>query len=558
MASPVLFCAATSWIMDDWRYWLAMLLAIAAAASPLGRFLFHHAGRLLDRLAANRPIAIATVAAVSLGISIPFSILLGIPAPRLHDEFSQLLAADTFAHGRVTNPPHPLSAHFETIHVLQHPTYASKFPPAHALMMAIGIVTADLPIAGQWLAIAAACAAICWMLYAVLPPRWALFGGLLAIIHPQVLTWTQSYLGSGVPLAGGALVLGAFLRIINRPRLLDGLLLALGLSILANSRPYEGLLVSVPLAFAFLVWLIRTKPQTRRLAITRVILPCIAVMSLTFTAMAYYNWRITGSPLLSPYVLHERTYNRTPHFFFQALKPPIAYHENERAELHGQWEPAQWYRQRTFLGFAGAATDRVLAFITAWLHPLLLGLALVALPSLLKSNPLLRLICLLILIFVAGLLPLTWMLKPHYFTPAGGLVFLLLVACMQRLHETPSPLARATVRAIVAACIVATRFQAAYLYDDEIAGWQHWRINISQMLTAEYSDHLVIVRYLPGHDVHQEWVYNAADIDHARIVFAREMGREKDRELIDYYKTRRVWLLELGQIVRIIPYSQAP
>jgi hypothetical protein len=36
------------------------------------------------------------------------------------------------------------------------------------------------------------------------------------------------------------------------------------------------------------------------------------------------------------------------------------------------------------------------------------------------------------------------------------------------------------------------------------------------------------------------------------------MGREKDRELIDYYKTRRVWLLELGQIVRIIPYSQAP
>ena len=55
--------------------------------------------------------------------------------------------------------------------------------------------------------------------------------------------------------------------------------------------------------------------------------------------------------------------------------------------------------------------------------------------------------------------------------------------------------------------------------------------------------HLVIVHYSPSHDVHDEWVYNAADIDGANVVFAREMDPVSDRELVRYFKDRSVWTI---------------
>jgi hypothetical protein len=53
----------------------------------------------------------------------------------------------------------------------------------------------------------------------------------------------------------------------------------------------------------------------------------------------------------------------------------------------------------------------------------------------------------------------------------------------------------------------------------------------------------VIVRYQATHDFLEEWVYNEADIDGSKVVWARDMGAEKNRELIDYYKDRRVWMV---------------
>jgi hypothetical protein len=82
------------------------------------------------------------------------------------------------------------------------------------------------------------------------------------------------------------------------------------------------------------------------------------------------------------------------------------------------------------------------------------------------------------------------------------------------------------------------------------------RAGIIRRLTAAGGNHLVIVRYNRRHDVGDEWVYNAADIDRAPIVWAREMDPTSNRELFQYYGDRKVWLVEPDkQPVAVSPYS---
>jgi len=81
------------------------------------------------------------------------------------------------------------------------------------------------------------------------------------------------------------------------------------------------------------------------------------------------------------------------------------------------------------------------------------------------------------------------------------------------------------------------------------------RARVLAQLRAESGRHLAIVRYRPDHDILKEWVFNDADIDGSKVAWARDMGKAKNQELIDYYKDRRVWLVEPDEKpVRVTPY----
>jgi hypothetical protein len=69
------------------------------------------------------------------------------------------------------------------------------------------------------------------------------------------------------------------------------------------------------------------------------------------------------------------------------------------------------------------------------------------------------------------------------------------------------------------------------------------------------------VRYGPDHFPHFEWVYNEADIDAAQVVWARELDEASNRRLMEYFKDRKIWLLEVDRRtegkVKLVPYPLA-
>src|SRR3989449_5598823 len=154
---------------------LAFLL-LAVFAPRWSKHLFQIIESAFSKLAQRKTLAIWLLFFFVIAIRLAVLPLLPLPVPGIHDEFSYLLLGDTFAHGRLANPPHPMWMSFETFHVNWFPTYSSMYPPAQGVFLALGQMLGS-PWLGVLLTAAAMCAAIYWMLCAWMPPRWAFLGG---------------------------------------------------------------------------------------------------------------------------------------------------------------------------------------------------------------------------------------------------------------------------------------------------------------------------------------------------------------------------------------------
>lgn len=540
---------------------LALAVALAALAL-LFRPWIEPAAR---RLAARAGWCMLFLAALPVLLRLALLAHHPVPTPDVYDEFGHLLVAGTLRHFRLANPPHAMARFFETFFVLQEPTYSSIYPVGQGLALALGWTLFGLPWAGVLLSTAAFCALAYWMLRGWTTPLWSLAGGLLAVFQFGPLNqWMNNYWGGSLAAAAGCLVFGALprLRAGSRPR--DAVLLGTGLALHLLIRPFESIFLALSVVLFFLPDL-RHRHRLRRLAAPALIASLTVLPAIGLTLLQ--NRQITGRWTTLPYRLSQYQYGVPSGLTFEPDPVP-----------HRELTPQQALDYRMQRGFRAGEAETVAGYLARleyrvrfyrffFLAPLYL-----ALPCFLASLREFRFLWVAAtgLLFALGInfFPA---FQFHYLAGIACLFLLMAVAGLARLSRLGAAGAEAALLILFLCGAHFVFWYAVHAFEDSaislaLRRYESWsglnhgnperRIAVNSQLAPLPGKLLVFVRYLPRHPFQEEWVYNEADIDGARIVWARDLGQIENEKLRRYYPHRAVWLLEPDlRPPRLSPYA---
>jgi hypothetical protein len=519
------------------------------------------------RLAARKRTAILLCGILPVILRLALLGIFPVSEPSIHDEFSHLLLADTLAHGRLSNPTHPMWQHFESIHIIQQPTYSSMYPPAQGMFLAAGQVLFHEPWVGVLLSVGLMFAAMCWMMQQWMRPTWAFYGTLIAILKFGVFgPWVNNYLGGPVSALGGALVIGSIPPLREKgARAIHSILFGIGLVILMNSRPFEGAFLTMAALVCILPGLtkrIRYEGWARN---RNVWVPAALLVACGFAFTGFYSFKVTGNPLRMPYSVNRDTYGWPENLAFLPVRTVTSRHE-----ILGKMYTLELKRREHLKVWSSFVNDIGIRVFENWaffIGPLLTLPLLAAVLNF--RNPRIRLLLMFIgLIAFLNLFQLV--LYPYHLGPVVPVMFTLIAQGLCWLYKLLSRSRPAAGYALVAILPAFLALNGAVKQEGDELGlpvtyWERAvephgipRAWIEQWLSRRPGKQLVIVRYADTHSPNQEWVYNKADIDGSKVVWAREMDAQSDTRLLDYFQERRAWLLEADIWPQhLVPYSRS-
>ncbi len=607
-AAQVLLWLKSNFLLEAELCLVLGLLALAAFVAP-SRWL-RAAWRGWRRLAARPVASLLLPAVLAIGLRLLLLPWAGVPYPSsARDEYSYLLAGDTFASGRLTNPPHPQFRHFESPHVLFQPTYASKYPPGQGLVLGLGEALGH-PWIGVLLSIAALIIVGGWAMRAWLPAPYALLGTTLLALRVGVMSyWANTYWGGAVAAVGGALLIGALPRLMRKPGPWAGAMLGAGLGVMAISRPFEGLIFSAITLLLWAGWFLArggrptagaprnapgapdasnasgprvpdaagargaghapaashpsTAGNTGRF---RAILPALGGAALSLAAimlwLGYYQAAVTGNPFVAPYSAWRHTYSRFESFVWET---PV---ENYKPVNEGYARFVYWAQQsHDEYGSPLRRLARLGFQIVAFFWGPMLALFLVLAAPWLGKDAAVRLLAVAVFLTVVTEVTVVdlWTFSHYLAALTVALTILgvqalriVVAAARQRLGGARGGFVWLLLG--LPAVLLALNIAGLYLratdrlwttptYD---TGWCCYaqrsdRARVEQSLDAIPGRHLVFVRHPPEGYWGIEWVYNGAAIDDGKIVWAREVSPESDCALRRYYSSRQVWVTYVDQ-----------
>ncbi len=479
------------------------------------------------------------------------------PTPDIYDEFSHLLVADTLLHLRLANQPHPLHQFFETFFVLQQPTYSSIYSLGQGMMLALGRLLTGSAWTGVLLSVGLFCALCYWMLRAWVTPAWALAGGLLAVIEFGPLNlWANCYWGGALAAAAGCLVFGALPRLTANWNRRDAALLGLGAGLHCITRQFESVLLLVCILL-FFIPLLRAREQLQKLL--RSTPYAIAAAAPFFVLILLQNKAVTQNWFELPEQLSQYQYGVPTSLTFQpipeahvpltsqqeidykaqslghGLDPDSLSHFLLRLEFRVRYYrffflPALYV---ALFAFLFTLRDRRLLFVVGALSIFALGTSFF--PYLLPHY-LAAVTCLFVLIAIVGLERLSRVGIRDFPVGAEAVKLIALMGIAHFVLWYGSHLFEHTS--------VAADLGPYESWDVITHGDPHGRVAINHQLAAIPGKLVVLVRYSPRHIFQTEWVWNKADIDTSRIVWARDLGDAEDAKLKAYYPDRAFWLLQ--------------